>query len=939
LVATAFLLNACGDDGPAKVVPDTVEDFDELSELVDLDQSDSLDEDLSEFELDDDELDSTEVDLDPELDAVDEESELIDPCQPNPCIEANRERCTARNGVAICSCNEGFRDDGGECVPDDICGPLTCTEAHRGECRDAGGVAVCECDEGYVDRAGRCVLEDPCALTPCTEENRNVCVDNQDGTASCLCNDGFEERGGVCVAADPCTPNHCIEEYRTVCVPNVDGSFFCECDEGYVDFGNGACLIADPCTPNPCVEPHRSVCSLDENRLAVCACDDGYQLDNEHCVELVEPTCASQHDTGDAYEPDECPALATTLSAGDSQSHSIEPAGDLDYYQFVVSAGEIMEFSSGSGMDSVIALYDTDGATVLRSADTPQTLRWEYEQGGTYFARVRHYSSSATGNYTVSLNSIGSDDHGDDLDHASALSLDATVNGAIETWGDLDFFSFQGQAQHIYVIEELSSLDVVISLWDSSGNLLTSSDSPEWLRFKCPSAGTYYVKLRHYSTSSQGSYQLSIRDLGLEDHGDSIAEATPFILGDSINGEINFPGDYDYFSFEAQLDHLYLVEELSSMDVVINIWDASNTLVLSSDSPEWLRWKCALAGTYFVRVRHYSTSSIGSYQLRVTDLGFEDHGDSISEATPFTLGDTVDGNIDFYGDHDYFSFEAELDHIYWVEELSPLDVVINIWDATNTLVVSSDSPEWLRWRCTAAGTYFVRVRHYSTSSIGAYQLKVSDLGLDDHGDSSAEATSISGGTIAGEFELYGDRDVFSFTVSANGIWYLAETSSTNVVLSLIDSNGTTAIQSYDTPEWIAYRFPSAGTYFLSIRHASSSAIGTYSLDFVDRGFDDHGDVPTTATAIGIDGSANPGFLQFRGDVDYFSFSTSAGAIYAISVDHPSMRMTLYAADAATQIGQRTGGTLNATLDAMSTYYLRIDTSADLTAAYNLSVQD
>lgn len=95
---------------------------------------------------------------------------------------------------------------------------------------------------------------------------------------------------------------------------------------------------------------------------------------------------------------------------GTSVAGNIETGGDVDFFSFVAASGTEYVLSTGSlgtGMDSLLTLFGTDGASVLGEDDDSggnyaSLLRWTAPAAGTYYVRVRHYNPTGTGTYRVS---------------------------------------------------------------------------------------------------------------------------------------------------------------------------------------------------------------------------------------------------------------------------------------------------------------------------------------------------------------------------------------------------------------------------------------------------------------------------------------------------------------------------------------------------------
>lgn len=132
------------------------------------------------------------------------------------------------------------------------------------------------------------------------------------------------------------------------------GAAICLCDPGLVEDG-GACIAPrGPCEVNPCTEPNRTSCAVVEATSTVCVvdgndascqCDSDYIENSQgECIVDLPPGCGAFVEGGDAYEPNGCAALATPIAPGESQEHTIFPAGDNDWFSFEATAGRICDF-------------------------------------------------------------------------------------------------------------------------------------------------------------------------------------------------------------------------------------------------------------------------------------------------------------------------------------------------------------------------------------------------------------------------------------------------------------------------------------------------------------------------------------------------------------------------------------------------------------------
>jgi M6 family metalloprotease-like protein len=114
---------------------------------------------------------------------------------------------------------------------------------------------------------------------------------------------------------------------------------------------------------------------------------------------------------GDPYEPDDAPAQAKLISVGTTQARSLHTGGDVDWVRFSVTAGRQYAISTsglGAGVDTVLSLYGSDGATVLAYDDDgggglSSRIVYTAVATGTLYAEVLQFGGAGTGSYLLEL--------------------------------------------------------------------------------------------------------------------------------------------------------------------------------------------------------------------------------------------------------------------------------------------------------------------------------------------------------------------------------------------------------------------------------------------------------------------------------------------------------------------------------------------------------
>jgi len=360
-------------------------------------------------------------------------------------------------------------------------------------------------------------------------------------------------------------------------------------------------------------------------------------------------------------------------------NYSISPAGDRDYYRIVLAVGGTMVIDSISTIDTYGYLYGGNQNWLAQDDDSGESLNFRISRplaAGTYYVRVNHYSSSGTGNYQLrfafTADQSVSDDHGNSIGDATALSLSnnaASSSGRIEASNDNDYFRIVLNAPGALVVNSTGSTDVYGHLLNSTGGQITADDdSGEGYNFRVSqsvAAGTYYIRVRHYSSSGTGAYGLQVAftptappplsestDVGgafpaavsinpLPYAGDHFLSA-PFFrsIGRSPAARRAFrraaaalPGleqtssrsavysDNDFYRFTVETAGRLNARTTGNTDTFGHLYNGQGQqIAYNDDAAGSLNFNIGYdltPGTYYLRVRHYSQYGSGPYRLLV----------------------------------------------------------------------------------------------------------------------------------------------------------------------------------------------------------------------------------------------------------------------------------------------------------------------------------
>ena len=482
------------------------------------------------------------------------------------------------------------------------------------------------------------------------------------------------------------------------------------------------------------------------------------------------------------------------------------------------------------------------------------------------------------------------DDHGNDIDDAAAIRVGADVRGALDYDGDIDFFRFQAERGQSYQIDvALGTLDdSIVSLLDSDGSFLDTNDDygdtlASRLYWNAPSSGERYVAVEGFGI---GTYTLtvSLSDL-IDDHANWEGDATAIRVGADVRGALDYDGDIDFFRFQAEQGEFYQIDvALGTLDdSIVYLYDGDGWLMLTNDDEERPYWEAPNSGERYVTVEGYG---IGTYTLTVS-LIIDDHGNSEWNATAIRVGADARGELDYYGDIDYFRFQAERGQSYQIDvALGTLDdSIVNLYDVDWSFLDSNDDYETfasrLYWEAPSSGERYVAVEGYG---IGTYTLTVS-LIIDDHGNWEGDATEIRVGTeVRGALDYDGDFDYFRFQAEQGQSYRIDVALGTldDSIVNLFDSDGwfldTNDDYGNTYASHLSWEAPSSGERYVAVE---GYGIGTYTLTV--SLIDDHGNDFESATRLVI-GEAVSLELENDDDIDVLVFRARPGTVYVLTLD-------------------------------------------------------
>ncbi len=608
-----------------------------------------------------------------------------------------------------------------------------------------------------------------------------------------------------------------------------------------------------------------------------------------------------------------------------SSGFSISSVDVVDWFIFTLTSDQQVNVYTSGSTNTYGILYDSAGTRLEQDSSDGFGSNFGILRSlsaGTYYVRVSGEGSSATGSYTLHIEPIA----------AASVSIPYTSSGqSISSGGDVDWFSFTLTSPQYVDIDTSGSTDTYGDLYDSAGTLLASTDSggsgSNFRIIRLLSAGTYHVRVSGEGSSTTGSYTLRI--------GATTSVSLPYT---SSGYSISPAGDNDWFSFTLTSRQYVDIDTSGSIDTYGRLYNSAGAL-LEQDSSDgsgsnFRIIRLLSAGTYYVRVSGQSSSTTGSYTLRIGAVP------SVVTEIPSIVGSLPYSSSGYYlsrGDNDWFSFTLTSTRVVDIYTSGSTDTYGRLYNSAGAYLEGDSNDgsgsNFGILRSLSAGTYYVRVSGQSSSTTGYYTLRIEPIATTSVG---LPYTS-SGYSISPA----GDNDWFSFTLTSTQVVDIYTSGSIDTYGGLYHSTGT-FLESDDADgsgsNFRIIRSLSAGTYYVRVSGQSSSTTGSYTLRI--------GAVPSVVTELpNIVGSlpyTSSGFsISPAGDNDWFSFTlTSRQYVNIDTSGSTDIDGRLYNSAGTQIVYSNAGGDININryLSA-GIYYLRVYGGYSYTTgSYTLRIQ-
>lgn len=517
------------------------------------------------------------------------------------------------------------------------------------------------------------------------------------------------------------------------------------------------------------------------------------------------------------------------------------------------------------------------------------------------------------------------------------------ASGRLESYGDVDVFALELRRGVKYRITPSATRpappgthypgynrEVGVSLRDGDTSVGSRESWGPRIEYLPTVTGTYHVRVAYGEGGpflEPRPYSFEVEVLPPDEQPDLLEDAAPVDAGARIIGMFENRGDLDWFRFSATRGQTWILQSPRERWGCAEILDiAEGNRILKDCTSDRVLWTIPSDGDYVIKVfveSPYGWRSPGvEYDLTLSIVPLDDHGNSRDDASALITGEPQDGQIDYIGDTDVFRLDSAEGEFWDIEmtrsyygtsygtEFVPSDpesATPETWDRLNVGSVLA-APTDGHWLISIGGA----------RSSGDYTISASRTELsDDYGSNRAAAHALeaplvdpacehSAETCPGTIVVEGvlnhrfDSDYFRLPLVAGGRYeFRVRSSSDGVIFTLLTSEHcalrgpTTWEKSYDT--WIP---DATGDHW--IRVGSKRLIDdpvTYTLEVTARS-DDFLTLTERATEL------EPNVVHEVGDE-----GDGGNNLYWVRFDHPRYVIEVTGGPSAwgTSPGEQFGG--------------------------------
>ena len=472
---------------------------------------------------------------------------------------------------------------------------------------------------------------------------------------------------------------------------------------------------------------------------------------------------------------------------------------DRDWFRVTLGAAkwytaEVRGYNAGNSGGTLslpcIEMFDANGDPLnpdVKSCDyndasasnNTTDVTFQVPATGLYFIEARSSVSSNEGTYTVIVQEL--DPEGESTATTSTVAVGGMTTGAVEIFGDVDWFRVTLDADQWYRVDVESSTaggvggrpldNPVLAIYDSNGDPMSPPVEDDdsgvgnnaQVIFQVGTAGTYYVAVKDFAeVGGKGGYTVSLTAV-VDDFSADTSTVGAITVDSEVEGRIDIPGDVDWISIELMAGKEYSIAVRGDSqsdsggtltDPFVRLYDSSGSALSpaveddNSGVPPNARvaFTPTTEDTYYIEVTDASGTDTGTYTVSVALPEDDFAGDTTTIGTVDVDGKAT-GVIDTDGDTDWFEVTLASDTWYRFDARGAsisdsggtlYDPFVKLYDdsgnAMSPSVEDDNSGEENNARAfyspATAGAYFVEAATSDGTGTGEYTVTVATVALD-----------------------------------------------------------------------------------------------------------------------------------------------------------------------------------------------------------------
>jgi hypothetical protein len=361
-------------------------------------------------------------------------------------------------------------------------------------------------------------------------------------------------------------------------------------------------------------------------------------------------SCDYDGDGGGGYTGNDTFDTATPIELGTPARDRIEISGDVDWFKFTTTQAGVIEIlvdSVAANIDMDVRVYEDREREIANSLGTgsgASVLLLFLREPGSYWLKLCDgHGRSSEYYYTLLVALDASDPYEMNNSRAEAtpILLGSPVRAKIRPSGDEDWYKLttsQTGVLEISVDSVASNIDMDVRVYDDRereiANSLGTGSGASVLLLLLREPGSYWLKLCDGHGRMSPYYYKLLVTIDVSDPyeiNNSFTQATPILLGATVQAKIRPNGDLDYYKFtNPAAETIRTTVDTVPVNIDMDVYvydDREREIARSTGTGEGQRVDFSVylpTGVYYVRLGDgHGRSSSQYYLLKVAPLGRE----------------------------------------------------------------------------------------------------------------------------------------------------------------------------------------------------------------------------------------------------------------------------------------------------------------------------